>query len=61
MTVTNDAGKIATTTFQIVGVGTSTSSPRTGDESNIGLWAALLLLSGTAAVVIVPKFKKHGM
>ena len=59
--VLDSEGNLATSSFSIVGYGTSTSSPRTGDESNIGLWAVLLLLSGTAAVVIVPRIKKHGM
>ena len=35
------------------------ASPRTGDESNLGLWAAFLLLSGTAVVVLVPKLRKQ--
>ncbi|MBQ9687177.1 MAG: hypothetical protein IJV41_11660 [Oscillospiraceae bacterium] len=55
---------VASTTFKITGsstrtVGTSSTSPRTADESNIGLWAALLLLSGAAVVVCVPKLRKH--
>ncbi len=35
------------------------TSPRTGDESQLGLWAAFLLLSGAAVVVLVPKIRKH--
>ena len=64
--VTNKAGDIASTTFKITGsatgtrtVGTSSTSPRTADESNIGLWAAFLLLSGAAVVICVPKLRKH--
>ena len=48
-------------TFQILTTGQASSSPRTGDESNLGLWAAFLLLSGTAVVVLLPKLRKHEM
>ena len=37
------------------------TSPKTGDESQLGLWAAFLLLSGAAVVVLVPKIRKHGV
>ena len=49
----------ASTTFQILTTAQGSASPRTGDESNIGLWSAFLLLSGTAIVVLVPKLRKH--
>ncbi len=51
----------AATTFQILTTAQGSASPRTGDESNLGLWAAFLLLSGTAVVVLVPKLRKHGI
>ncbi len=52
-------GEYASTTFQVLTTGQASSSPRTGDESNLGLWAAFLLLSGTAVVVLLPKLRKH--
>jgi len=39
----------------------SSASPKTADESQLGLWAAFLLLSGAAVVVLVPKIRKHGV
>ena len=38
----------------------SSASPKTADESQLGLWAAFLLLSGAAVVVLIPKIRKHG-
>ena len=55
------SGETASTTFQILTTSQASSSPRTGDTSNIGLWSAFLLLSGTAIVVLVPKLRKHEM
>lgn len=52
-------GNYASTTFQVLTTAQGSASPRTGDESNLGLWAAFLLLSGTAVVVLVPKLRKH--
>ena len=52
-------GEWAATTFQVLTTAQGSASPRTGDESNLGLWAAFLLLSGTAVVVLVPKLKKQ--
>ena len=49
----------ATASFNILAAGsTSYRSPKTGDESNVALWAAVLLLSGGAVVALVPKKKK---
>ena len=60
-----DSGKVkqtwypATASFNILAAGsTSYRSPKTGDESNVALWAAVLLLSGGAVVALVPKKKK---
>ena len=49
----------ATASFNILAAGsTSYRSPKTGDESNIALWAAVLVLSGGAIVALVPKPKR---
>ena len=60
-----DSGKVketwypATASFNILAAGsTSYRSPKTGDESNVALWAAVLVLSGGAVVALVPKKKK---
>jgi len=57
--VLTTSGEYASTTFQVLTTAQGSASPRTGDESNLGLWAAFLLLSGTAIVVMVPKLRKH--
>lgn len=57
--VRTTSGEWAATTFQVLTTAQGSASPRTGDESNLGLWAAFLLLSGTAVVVLVPKLKKQ--
>lgn len=54
-------GKTIKTNFYILTTAQASSSPRTGDESQIGLWAAFLLLSGAAVVVLVPKLRKQGV
>lgn len=47
--------------FYILSSGSASSaSPKTADESQLGLWAAFLLLSGAAVVVLIPKIRKHG-
>ena len=49
----------ATAQFNILAAGsTSYKSPKTGDNSNIGLWAAVLVLSGGAVVALIPKKKR---
>ena len=53
------SGTYPSSTFQILSTAQGSASPRTGDESNLGLWAAFLLLSGAAVVVLVPKLRKH--
>ena len=47
--------------FYILSTASASASPKTGDESQLGLWAAFLLLSGAAIVVLVPKIRKHGV
>ena len=54
-------GRTIKTNFYILTTAQASSSPRTGDESQIGLWAAFLLLSGAAVVVLVPKLRKQGV
>ena len=57
--VLTTSGEYASTTFQVLTTAQGSASPRTGDESNLGLWAAFLMLSGTAIVVMLPKLRKH--
>ena len=59
LTVLTANGDQPSCTFQILTTAQASSSPRTGDESNLALWAAVLLLSGGAAVAILPRLKKH--
>ena len=59
--VLTDGGYYCSSTFQILTTAQGGASPRTGDESNLGLWAAFLLISGSAVVVLIPKLRKHGM
>lgn len=59
--VRTDFGDYPSATFHILSTAQGSASPRTGDESNLGLWAAFLLLSGTAVVVLVPKLRRHEM
>ena len=50
----------ATASFNILAAGsTSYRSPKTGDESNVALWAAVLVLSGGAVIALIPR-KKNG-
>lgn len=58
LTVNGNAGT-AKTTFKILSTATAATSPKTGDESNILVWIAVLTLSGAAAVALVPKKKKQ--
>ena len=55
----SDNTKVSTH-FYILSTASASASPKTGDESQLGLWAAFLLLSGAAVVVLVPKIRKHG-
>ena len=56
--LTKDGEKLSTT-FQILTTGQASSSPRTGDESQIALWAAFVLVSGAAVAVVAPKLRKN--
>lgn len=53
-------GQTIKTNFYVLSSAQASTSPRTGDESQLGLWAAFLLLSGAAVIVIVPRLRKHG-
>ena len=55
LTVNNE---YASTTFRILTTAQASSSPRTGDESNMGLWLAFLIVSGGAAIAVVPRLRK---
>ncbi len=51
-------GDTPTCTFQILTKAQASASPQTGDESNLALWATVLILSGGAMVAVVPRLKK---
>lgn len=57
--VVTDNGDKPSCTFKILTTAQASSSPKTGDESNLALWAAVLILSGGAAVAVLPRLKKH--
>lgn len=54
------SGAVVKANFYVLTTAQASSSPRTGDDSQIGLWSAFLLLSGAAVVVLLPKLRKHG-
>lgn len=49
----------AATSFKIISAATAGATPGTGDSSNFGLWIALLVISGAAIAVILPKKHKE--
>lgn len=49
----------AATSFKIISAATAGATPGTGDSSNFGLWVALLVISGAAIAVILPKKHKE--
>lgn len=59
ITVQTANGDRPSCNFQILTTAQASSSPRTGDESNLALWAALLVLAGGATVAILPRLKKN--
>lgn len=59
ITVQTANGDQPSCNFQILTTAQASSSPRTGDESNLALWAALLVLAGGATVAILPRLKKN--
>ena len=52
-------GDTPSCTFNILTTAQASAIPQTGDESNLALWAAVLVLTGGAAVAILPRLKKH--
>ena len=58
MSLNNTDGTQQTTTFRIV---TANYAPSTGDESNVGLWVAIMILSGAGALALIPRKKKMMM
>lgn len=59
LTVITQSGEEASCKFQILTTAQASSSPRTGDDSNIALWSAFLLMSGAAVVAVLPRLKKE--
>ena len=58
LTVQTIYGDTPSCTFQILTKAQASASPQTGDESNLALWAAALILSGGAMVAVMPRLKK---
>lgn len=58
LSVITDSGSQPSCTFQILTKAQASASPQTGDESNLALWAAALILSGGAMVAVMPRLKK---
>lgn len=58
LTVETETGERVSTTFQILTKAQASSSPKTGDNSNLALWISALVMSGAAAAVIIPQMKK---
>ena len=59
LTVLTANGDRPSCSFKILTTAQASASPQTGDESNLALWAAVLVLTGGAAVAILPRLKKH--
>ena len=54
MQLSGTNGSTQSTNFRIV---TANYAPSTGDETNIGLWVAIMILSGAGAVALIPRRK----
>ena len=59
LTVQTENGDRPSCTFKILTTAQAAYSPQTGDESNLALWTAVLVLAGGAAVAILPRLRKH--
>ena len=58
LTVQTTGGDTPSCTFQILTRAQAAGSPQTGDDSNLALWTAVLILSGGAVVAVMPRVKK---
>ena len=58
LNVKTTSGEWTSCNFRILTTAQAASSPRTGDNSNIGLWLVFMAVSGGAAAVALPKLKK---
>ena len=58
LTVTTAEGNAACN-FRILSPESAASIPKTGDESNMLIWAAVMVLSGAAVVALIPRKKKN--
>ncbi|GEM_PF-2791858 len=56
MKLENTNGGTETATFRIV---TANYAPATGDESNLAIWVAVMLISGVGAIALIPRRKKE--
>ena len=56
MKLENTNGGTEKVNFRIV---TANYAPATGDESNLAIWVAVLLISGVGAVALIPRRKKE--
>lgn len=56
MKLSNANGGTETATFRIV---TANYAPATGDESNLAIWVAVMIISGVGAIALIPKRKKE--
>lgn len=56
MKLENTSGGTETATFRIV---TANYAPATGDESNLAIWVAVMLISGVGAFALIPRRKKE--
>lgn len=56
MKLGNSNGGTETATFRVV---TANYAPATGDESNLAIWIAVMLISGAGAIALIPRKKKE--
>lgn len=58
LNVKTTSGEWTSCNFRILTTAQAASSPRTGDNSNIGLWLVFMAVSGGAVAVALPKLRK---
>lgn len=56
MKLGNTNGGTETATFRVV---TANYAPATGDESNLAIWIAVMVISGAGAIALIPRKKKE--